>query len=234
MISRVIMHFLHFFGSVFKALLQDQILEMKRKKLIKTHEGLVVCVFFWTNEMRSAKFWASKSRSSKRETEYDLDWDLGSSSTPPSLAPLSRAAPLLVLRRSALCNALCCNLCVVDLIDEHCQAFSVWMPWLSSDFFCYVILFLFFFISSYPGISLEVFQVATVFLLRHLLVRVVSTRTTGAPASTWVNIFLFFSLVCLLVFSFFPLSIFCNEHWFGWHRDRLDFLHSFICFPVIS
>ncbi len=41
--------------------------------------------------------------------------------------------------------------------------------------------------------------------------RVVSTRTTRAPASTWVSIFLFFSLVCLLVFSFLTLSIFCND-----------------------
>ncbi len=156
--------------------------------------------------MRSAKFWAFKSRSSKRETEDDLDWDLGSLSTPP----LSLSLLFLALLPCSYCNALLC----VMLSAVNCAS-SIWLTNIARllqfecpDFhliFCNVIyLFLFFFISSYPGISLEVFQVATVFLLRHLLVRVVSTRTTRAPASTWVNIFLSFSLVCLPVFFFFP------------------------------
>jgi hypothetical protein len=67
-----------------------------------------------------------------------------------SLAPLSRASALLVLQRSALCNALCCKLCVVDLIDEHCQGFSVWMPWLSSDFLQCNFIFYFYFFSFLP------------------------------------------------------------------------------------
>ncbi len=230
MISRVIMHFLHLFGSVFKALLQDQILQRKEKETNKAHEGL--CLYF-LNKWGPQSFEPSNRGplKGKLRTISIGAWD--------RCRLLRLSLLFLAPLPCSYCNALLCAM----LSAVNCAS-SIWLTNIARLFqfecpdfhliFCNVIFFIFFFVSSYPGISLEVFQVAAVFLLRHLLVWVVSTRKTRAPASTWVNIFLFFSLFCLLVFSFLPLSIFCNEHWFGWHRDRLDFLHSFICFPVIS
>jgi hypothetical protein len=43
----------------------------------------------------------------------------------------------------------------------------------------------------------------------------------------------FFACLFACFFFFNPFHL-LQLHWFGWHRDRLDFLHGFICFSVIS